>query len=183
MMKSTTIALVATFLVASEIAVMPVAVAQPAEPLAESATAGPSTTKLPDSPARQQFKKLSEAALEEAQPASKKQIRSDSLTLPRDSNVPKRPAAENVQRLEEIRVFGNGDPEDYVALKPAPMLVFRALLERQRPMTPKEIAQAGLCFIGLCSIYAPDGAPIEDTPEQRAERRKNAPPSQLRGTL
>ena len=97
--------------------------------------------------------------------------------------VAKRPAAENVQRLEEIRVFGNGDPEDYVALKPAPMLVFRALLERQRPMTPKEIAQAGLCFIGLCSIYAPDGAPIEDTPEQRAERRKNAPPSQLRGTL
>lgn len=183
MMKNITIALVATLLVASEIAGTPVAVAQVAEPLAETPTAGPSTTKLPDSPARQQFKKLSEAALKETQLASKKENRSDLLTLPRDSNAPKRPAAENVQLLEEIRVFGNGDPEDYVAPKPAPMLVFRASLERQRPMTLKEIAQAGLCFIGLCSIYGPDGAPIEDTPEQRAERRKNAPPSQPRGTL
>jgi hypothetical protein len=66
------------------------------------------------------------------------------------------------------------------------MLVFRATLDKQRPMTPKEITQLGLCFIGLCGIYGPDGISSETSAIDRAEDRKNAPTvelSRVRGTL
>jgi hypothetical protein len=88
--------------------------------------------------------------------------------------------------LEEIQVFGKFDPADYVAPKPSPMLVFRASLDKQRPMTGKEITDSVLCFIGLCPLLNADGLPIADTtPEQRAEGRLNTPftPTYGRGTL
>lgn len=152
----------------------------------ESQAAATALSDLPEPASRQQFKILSKAALKEVERESKNQIRAESLKLPPKPDAPKRPAAENIQRLDEIRVFGNGDPEDYVAPKPPPMLVFRAQLDKQRPMTPKEITQLGLCFIGLCGIYGPDGIPTEASITDRAEDRKNATTvelSRVRGTL
>lgn len=143
-------------------------------------------SELPEPASRQQFKILSKAALKEVERESKKETRAESVKLPANPNTPKRPAAENIQRLEEIRVFGNVEPEDYVAPKPPPMLVFRAQLDKQRPMTPKEMTQLGLCFIGLCGIYGPNGIPTEASIMDRAEDRKNATTmelSRVRGTL
>jgi hypothetical protein len=155
----------------------------PTQQPVESQAAVAALSELPEPASRQQFKILSKAALKEVERDAKKEIRADALKLPTNPNAPKRPAAENIQRLEEIRVFGNVDPEDYVAPKPPPMLVFRATLDKQRPMTPKEITQLGLCFIGLCGIYGPDGIPAELSVTDRAEARKNSPPSRMGGTL
>ncbi len=74
-----------------------------------------------------------------------------------------------VQRLEEIRVVDAVAPEDYVAPKTSPMLVFRASLNRQRPMTPKEITQTALCFIGLCQIDTSRELSVADRNEFRAK--------------
>ncbi len=79
---------------------------------------------------------------------------------------------DGIPRLEEIRVVDTIAPEDYVAPKTAPMLVFRAALDRQRPRTPKEISQAALCFIGLCAIDTSRELGIADRNEARA---KNPP--------
>ena len=79
---------------------------------------------------------------------------------------------DGIPRLEEIRVVDTIAPEDYVAPKTAPMLVFRAALDRQRPRTPKEITQAALCFIGLCAIDTSRELSIADRNEARA---KNPP--------
>ncbi len=158
----------------------------PAPQPVESQTTLTMLSELPEPASRQQFKMLSKAALKEVERESKNQIRAESLKLPSKPDAPKRPAAENIQRLEEIRVFGNVDPEDYVAPKPPPMLVFRATLDKQRPMTAKEITQLGMCFIGLCGIYGPDGIPSETSVIDRAEDRKNATTvelSRVRGTL
>ncbi len=152
----------------------------------ESQAAATALSELPEPASRQQFKMLSKATLKEVERETKNQIRAESLKLPIKPDAPKRPAAENIQRLEEIRVFGNVDPEDYVAPKPAPMLVFRATLDKQRPMSAKEITQMGMCFIGLCGIYGPEGIPTEASIVNRAEDRKNASTielSRVRGTL
>ena len=77
-----------------------------------------------------------------------------------------------ISRLEEIRVVDAIAPEDYVAPKIAPMMVFRAKLDRQRPRTPQEITQAALCFIGLCKIDTSRELSIADRNEARA---KNPP--------
>ena len=89
-------------------------------------------------------------------------------------------AAKSIQRLEEIRVYGAIEPEDYVTPKRPPMLEFRARLERQRPRTPEEIVKGVLCTIGLCA-----GLPPEVAPEQRTEARTRQPftPGFGRGTL
>ena len=79
---------------------------------------------------------------------------------------------DGIPRLEEIRVVDTIAPEDYVAPKTAPMLVFRAALDRQRPRTPKEITQAALCFIKLCAIDTSRELSIADRNEARA---KNPP--------
>lgn len=179
-MKHLAIVLVTTFLLTDARSQTPTS--QPVESQAAVTT----LSELPEPTSRQQFKALSKAALKEIERDARKEIRAESLKLPANPNAPKRPAAENIQRLEEIRVFGNGDPEDYVAPKPPPMLVFQATLDKQRPMTPKEIAQLGMCFIGLCSIYKPDGSPYELSAMDRAEDRKNATTielSRVRGTL
>ena len=89
-------------------------------------------------------------------------------------------AANSIQRLEEIRVYGAIEPEDYVTPKRPPMLAFRARLERQRPRTPEEIVKGALCMIGLCA-----GLPPEVAPEQRTEARtrQSFTPGFGRGTL
>ena len=75
---------------------------------------------------------------------------------------------------EEIRVFGDRDPEDVTSPKRTPMLAFRDKLEREKTLTPKDITMMGLCFIGLCGAhYGPDGAPVEDRAFTRAETKKN----------
>ncbi len=76
--------------------------------------------------------------------------------------------------VEEIRVFGDRDPEDVISPRRPPMLAFRDRLEREKTLTPKDITMMGLCFIGLCGAnYGPDGAPVEDRAYTRAEKGTN----------
>ena len=89
-------------------------------------------------------------------------------------------------RLEEIRVYDQMDPEDYVRRRTA-LQQFQTRLEKDRPMTPKEKTQLAMCFIGLCAIYGPDGIPREPSLAERSEARTNQSTAQLitqfRGTL
>jgi hypothetical protein len=92
-----------------------------------------------------------------------------------------------VTRLEEIRVYGRNEPEDFVGRKISPMMQLRARLERARPMTPWEKFRMPLCLVGLCADYGPEGIPLGDSPEARADARLNQSTTQLnaqfRGTL
>ena len=92
-----------------------------------------------------------------------------------------------VTRLEEIRVYGRNEPEDYVGKKTSPMMQFRARLEKDVRLSPAKKVQLALCLIGLCSIYGPDGIPVGDSPEARADARLYQSTTQLnaqfRGTL
>ena len=94
---------------------------------------------------------------------------------------------DTVTRLDEIIIYGQVEPEDYVGPKKAPFVRFRERLEKDRPMTPKEKTQLALCVIGLCGIYGPDGAPREPSLEERNKARTNRSTTQLnsqfRGTL
>ena len=76
-----------------------------------------------------------------------------------------------ITRLEEIRIYGRNEPEDFVGPKLSPLMQFRARLENDLPLSPAKKAQRALCFIGLCSMYGPEGIPLGDSPERRAERR------------
>ena len=89
--------------------------------------------------------------------------------------------------LDEITVFGARDPEDVLKKLP-PMLAFRARMDRERPMTPKEKTQLVLCLLGLCGAnYGPDGAPVEDKlfsrSELAAKRSTLEMSQQFRGTF
>ena len=86
-----------------------------------------------------------------------------------------------VTRLDEILIYGTVEPEDYVGPKKAPFVQFRERLEKDHPMTPKEKAQLALCLIGLCSIYGPDGIPLEPSLAERNEARTNQSTTQLNG--
>jgi hypothetical protein len=92
-----------------------------------------------------------------------------------------------VTRLEEIRVYGRNAPEDFVGPRKSPMMQFRARLEKDVTLSPAKKAQLALCFIGLCSIYGPEGIPRGDSPEVRADARLYQTTTQLsaqfRGTL
>ena len=91
-----------------------------------------------------------------------------------------------VTRLEEIRVYGRNEPEDYVGPKLSPVMQFRARLERDVPLSPAKKAQRLLCIIGLCSNDGPEGIPLGDSPERRAEARLERSTLQLNavtGTL
>lgn len=185
-MKCLAIMLVTAFLVTGAHGQTPVTTSQVDDSQAGSGVGATGASALPEPASRQQFRILSKAALKDVERDARKQPRADALKLPVNPDAPKRPAAENIQRLEEIRVFGNTDPEDYTAPKPAPMLVFRATLDKQKPLTPKQITQMGLCVIGLCGIYGPDGIPVEASALDRAEDKKNATTvelSRVRGTL
>lgn len=141
---------------------------------------------LPASVAQQQFKLLTKEKRDDIARERGKEIAADALKPLPKPNAEPRPAAENILKLEEIRVFGKVDPEDYVPPKPAPMLQFRATLDKQRPNTPAETTQFLLCIIGLCGIYGPDGAPVDSGASYRQEARKNATTldlARMRGTL
>ena len=90
-------------------------------------------------------------------------------------------------RLEEMRVYGRNEPEDFVGPKKSPMMQFRARLERDVPLSPAKKVQRVLCFVGLCSNYGPEGIPLGDSPEVRADARLYQSTTQLnaqfRGTL
>ena len=92
-----------------------------------------------------------------------------------------------ITRLEEIRVYGRNETEDYVGPKKSPMMQFRARLTRDVPLTPAKKVQLAFCLIGLCSIYGPEGIPEGDSPEARADARLYQSTTQLnaqfRGTL
>ncbi len=76
-----------------------------------------------------------------------------------------------ITRLEEIRVYGRNEFEDFVGSKLSPLMQFRARLKNDVPLSPAKKAQRALCFIGLCSSYGPEGIPLGDSPERRAEAR------------
>lgn len=84
-----------------------------------------------------------------------------------------------VTRLDEILIYGQVEPEDYVGPKKTPFVQFRERLEKDRPMTPREKAQLALCFIGLCGIYGPEGIPLEPGIAERNEARTNQSTTQL----
>lgn len=92
-----------------------------------------------------------------------------------------------VTRLDEIRVYGRNEPEDYVGPKVSPLMQFRGRLEREVTLSPAKKVQLAFCLIGLCGIYGPEGIPLGDSPERRAEDRLNQSTvqlnSQFRGTL
>ena len=84
-----------------------------------------------------------------------------------------------VTRLEEIRVYGRNEPEDFVGPNKSPMMQFRARLEKDIPLTPAMKVQLALCLIGLCANYGPEGIPLGDSPERRAEARLSRSTTQL----
>ena len=92
-----------------------------------------------------------------------------------------------VVRLEEIRVYGRNEPEDFKGPQKSPLMQFRARLENDVPLSPAKKMQRVLCFIGLCANYGPEGIPLGDGPEERAEARLSQSTIQLnaqfRGTL
>lgn len=114
---------------------------------------------------------MKEAALE-----AQKEKQTAALKLQNNSSIAKRSTNEAVQRLDEIRVFGNAEPEDYIAPKTPPMLVFRATLDKQRPRTIAETLRT-LCL--LCPIAAPREGNILD----RVDEQKGVAPARMSGTL
>lgn len=118
--------------------------------------ANPVTPEALDSPAQTAIKRLAAPAAETPpiRIANTQKIHPDLIT-----------------RLEEIRVYGRNEPEDFVGPKMSPMLQFRARLERDVRLTPAQKVQAALCLIGLCANYGPEGIPLGDSPERRAEAR------------
>ena len=141
-------------------------------PLHARATTKPVADEALDSPAQTAMKKLSTPKTH-ARPlrvANAEKIHPDLVT-----------------RLEEIRVYGRNEPEDYVGKKTSPMMLLRARLENDVRLSPAKKVQLALCLIGLCSIYGPDGIPAGDSPEARADARLYQSTTQLnaqfRGTL
>jgi hypothetical protein len=145
-------------------------------PSTSAAKSEDASIALPESLARQHFKALSKDALKESALEAQKDRQAAASKLQNNSSNAKRSANEGIQRLDEIRVLGNVEPEDYVAPKPAPMLVFRATLDKQRPRTIAETLRA-LCF--LCPI-AP---PREGNTSDRVDERKGVAPARMSGTL
>ena len=146
--------------------------ALPLHALAANTTSADIPTDALDSPAQAAMKKL-------ASPA----------TNPRPLRIAdaEKKHPDLIVRLEEIRIYGRNEPEDFVGPKKSPMMQFRAGLDRHKTLPPSKKVQLALCFIGLCSIYGPEGIPLGDSPEVRADARTNQSTTQLnaqfRGTL
>ncbi len=83
--------------------------------------------------------------------------------------------------LDEIRIYDIREPEDFTRAKKAPMLVFRAKLDGQRPETPAETTRRYLCFIGLCGGIPPEVG-FDERLEQRT-RQSTLDMQSTRGTL
>ena len=123
------------------------------------------TIALPDSHARQHFKILTKNALKVSALIAQKDKQLAAFESPQNSSAATLSANENIQRLDEIRVLGNVEPEDYVAPKPPPMLAFRAMLDAQRPQTIAEKLR-GYCFI------CPKNPPPEGNVVDRFDAKK-----------
>ena len=141
-------------------------------PLHARGTTKPVADEALDSPAQTAMKKLStpETHYRPLRIANAEKIHPDLVT-----------------RLEEIRVYGRNEPEDYVGKKTSSLMQFRARLEKDVRLSPAKKVQLALCLIGLCSIYGPDGIPAGDSAEVRADARLYQSTTQLnaqfRGTL
>jgi hypothetical protein len=81
--------------------------------------------------------------------------------------------------MDEIRVYGQVEPEDFVRRKQGAMAPLRARLENDRPMTPADKVKLALCFVGLCGVYGPDGLPREPSLDERNDARTNQSNAQL----
>lgn len=129
-----------------------------------------------DSPAQVAFRKLKPASTQE--PVSPLPVRVAAAEILHPDLV---------TRLEEIRVYGRNEPEDFVGPRKSPLMQFRARLEKDVSLSPSKKAQLALCYIGLCSIYGPEGIPLGDSPEVRADARLYQTTTQLnaqfRGTV
>ncbi|MEP7156438.1 MAG: hypothetical protein ABI905_11740 [Betaproteobacteria bacterium] len=136
-----------------------------------------------------QARKTDDGALDTQAQAAVKKLPKEVVNAP----APRRFATRDVRndgispaQMEEIRVYGQVDPEDY-ARRNTSMQQFHNRLENDRPSTPKEKTKALLCFIGLCANYGPDGLPREPSLDERSEARTHLTTTQLnaqfRGTL
>lgn len=135
-----------------------------------AAPAAPTPFTLPDSAAQAAIKKLPKEVV-------------NARRAKRFSLAEQAAQEESAERgIDEIVVYGSGDPEDFVSKRP-PMLAFRDRLDRTpAPMSPAQMTQATLCLIGLCGKgYGPEGIPIEGTASTRAEKNKDR--SALQQTL
>jgi hypothetical protein len=125
---------------------------------AASAAVTATAFKLPDTPAQSAIKQLPRDVV------NAPRARRYSLAEQRDQEERLRLG------IDSITVYGQVDPEDFVA-KRAPMLAFRDRLDKTPgPMSPAKQTQMVLCFIGLCGLgYGPDGIPVEDKTFSRGE--------------
>jgi len=114
-----------------------------------------------------------------AQAAARKLPKHLLTAKPQKFSEADRTRVDAVTRLDEIIIYGQVEPEDYVGSKKAPIVQFRERLEKDRPLTPREKAQLALCFFGLCGIYGPDGIPREPSLAERNEARTNQSTTQL----
>ncbi len=127
------------------------------------------STVLPDSFARQQFKRLPKETLDNiARDATKGAQFRRALPLHR-ADSSSNSVSTSTNALEAITVYGSVAPEDYTAPKPSPMMVFRATLDKQRPSTPKEITLGLLCVIGLCAVDTSRELDAADRAEAKAK--------------
>jgi hypothetical protein len=113
-----------------------------------------------------------------------KKIPKDVINAPKPKRfseaAKKEESAAATSDVEEIRVIGERDPEDVSPSKRAPMLAFRERLENDRPLTPWQKTQIGLCLIGLCGAkYGPEGIPVESKAFTRAEEQTDKSSLQL----
>jgi hypothetical protein len=131
------------------------------EPSPTPASTAPTTIapdKL-DSPAATQIKKVPRDVINARAPR-------------RFSQAEQREEIEAAKRnVDEIRVYADRDPED-VARSKSGFVQLRERMENDKPLTPAQIAQGALCFIGLCANYGPDGAPPEPARESTAKARR-----------
>ena len=127
---------------------------------------------------------LTSIAYESPAQAAMRRLASDNGKREPGSRLQRMPEAEKTHpdlltRLEEIRVYGRNEPEDFVGPKKSPMMQFRARLEKDVPLSPAKKVQFALCLIGLCANYGPEGIPLGDSPERRAEARLSRSTTQL----
>ena len=124
-----------------------------------------------NSAAQRYFKNLSNKSIAGSADA-KDNDKADAAKVPNTATVVNKMGPIEIQKLDEIRVTDRVDPEDYVAPKLTPMLVFRAKLDAQRPMTPAEMTKFLLCSPSvkiLCYVDPNQGLTAQDRNEERAK--------------
>ena len=174
MEQARTLLAIRVLLVTALLALPPPATAQVDSPPPSGGADKPIPSAALDSPAQGAVRQISQSG-EDARP------------LPRRLAEAAKLHPDLVARLEEIRIYGRNEPEDFVGRKLSPLMQMRAQLERDVPLSPAKKVQRALCLIGLCANYGPEGIPLGDSPEVRAEARLLQTTTQLnaqfRGTL